>query len=140
MSIPRAQTSPEVISDGERYVKEIRQHKWVAAVFATLLGTGGAVGGAITATNRSEVNQVEVQNLKDMTKSLEARVMKTESDIASIKTSIGTISESQKSISGGIEELKQVNVKRLEKELDAKEKELAAKERELQRLIRNRNR
>ena len=131
--MPRPQTAPEVLSDGERYVKEIRQHKWIGAFLATILGVGGAFGGAMAAENRSQVNQIEVRNLKEATKALEPRVRKTESDITSIKASVGIIVS-------GIEELKQVNVKRLERELDAKSKELAAKERELQRLIRNRNR
>lgn len=139
LHLPRPQTGQDVLSDGERYVKEISRHKWVGAFLATILGAGGAVGGSIAAANMSEVNQVEVQNLKEATKSLEPRVKKTESDIQSIKTSVGGLVTSNKAIAGGIEELKQVNVKRLEKELVAKEKELAVKDRELQRL-RNRDR
>lgn len=136
--LPRAQTAPE-LSDGERCVKEMRQHKWIGTLLAAIVGTVGAGFGAITAANLSQVNQVEVRNLKEATKLLEPRVKKNESGIASIETNVVIIKESQTSMATGIEELKQVNVKRLEKELDAKEKELAAKDRELQRL-RNRNR
>lgn len=123
LHLPRAQTA-EPLSDGERYVKEIRKHKWVGALLAALLGVGGAVGGAVTATDRSEVNQVEVKNIKEANKALDIRVSGTESDIQDIKTSVFAIETSQAIMASGIGELKKENVDRLKEELEEAKREI----------------
>lgn len=133
---PRAETEEPIESDGARYVREIKRHKWIGALLATILGTGGAVGGAVTATDRSQVNQVEVKNIKEETRALDSRVKKTEADIRAINRSVGTISASvgtiqtdQTAIAGGIEELKKENVNRLKNELEDAKAEIRRQER-----------
>lgn len=114
LHMPRQKTNSEELTDGERYVAEIRRHKWLGAIVATILGAGAAVGGAITATDRSEVNQVEVKNIKETTEALDIRVSQTESDIQDIKTSVGVIPD----MARAVEELKKENVDRIKDELE----------------------
>jgi peptidoglycan hydrolase CwlO-like protein len=123
-----------VLEVGAAIVKDLKRHKWIGAAMALVLGAGGSGAVAYTTSDRAKANELNVTHLQEATTSLEPRVKKTELDIQSIKTSVAAIATSNKSIAGGIEELKEENVKRLEKELEAKEREI----RRLERLARER--
>lgn len=127
---------------GERYVKEIRRHKWIAAVMALILGPTGMVGAYYAIRDRSIANASGVEALKkqvngdDTHPGIAPRVLEAEESIRLIKVRVGTIDKSMKSIEtsqtaiqGGIEELKAENVKRLEDELSEARRELRRRDR-----------
>lgn len=124
--------------DPEKTLKEIKRHKWLAALMALLFGSGGMVGSyyalkALAASNADRVQAVEVD-----AKATKQRIEKNSDDIRLIRVNVNGINESvggmkdqQTAIVDGIEDLKQENVDRLEKEN-------AKLEREIRRLERNR--
>jgi hypothetical protein len=121
---------------GAKYVKEIKRHKWIAALMAMIVGPGGAIAVVVATSDRSKANSQEVIHLKEADKALTPKVQRNTEDIRLIKVdvsginkSIGEVNDSQTAIAAGIEDLKKENVNRLQKELDNANRQLRRLER-----------
>ena len=114
-----------------KHAKSIKRHNWLAVIMAALLGPGGAIAVIYATSDRAKANTQEVEHLKDATKSIEPRMVKTEDDVRLIrvnvgqmKTSVDAVQMQQTDIASGIEELKKENVNRLKSELEDARREL----------------
>lgn len=123
---------------GANYVKEIKRHKWLAALLSLVVGSGGMVGTFYALKARAENNSTAVESIKAEVKSTNLRIGEnTEQirlikvDVSDINTSVAQVKTQNTDISNNIKELKQENVDRLEKEN-------AKLEREIRRLENNR--
>jgi len=121
---------------GAKYVKEIKRHKWVAALMAMLLGPGGALAVVYATSDRSKANEAKAKSHDAygprITKT-EAAVAEIQGDIAKIETSVASAKTQQTKILSGIGELKQENIERVEDELADTKRLLRKAERELER-------
>lgn len=114
---------------GEKTLKEIKRHKWLAALMSLFLGSGGMVGSYYALKARAASNTKEVEVLKEAAKTTEPRIENNakdirllKGDVSGINKSVGEMKGQQTTIVDGIEELKNENVKRLKQELkDAKQ-------------------
>lgn len=127
-------TEDDTHDNGLKYVKEIKRHKWVAAIMALFLGPGGAVAVVYATSDRSKENaaKIEVHDTYD------SRIQKTEKsveeikhDIGKIQTSVSAAKSQQAEILSGIGELKKENINRMTKELEETKRLLRRAERKL---------
>jgi hypothetical protein len=122
---------------GGQTKKEAKKQNIVAILLMLLIGPGGAMAVIYATRDEARSNTQDVEYLKKASKKLEPRVEDTEDNIRLIKVRVGTIDKSinaietsQTAIAGGIEELKQENVKRLQDELDEAKRELRRRDRD----------
>ncbi len=127
-------------SDGEdpgaKTLKEIKRHKWLAALMSLLLGSGGMVGSYYALKARAASNTHEVEAIKTTTKAAKISIDQNTDDIRVIKVEVGGTNKAvgemktqQTVIAEGIESLKQENVNRLERELEKAEREIRRRDR-----------
>lgn len=121
---------------GVKVLKDIKRHKWLAALMAMVLGPGGMTATYYAIKDRGIANESAVQQLTQDAIEIHPKIESNTDDIRLIKVDVSKINKSvddmktqQTAIANGIESLKQVNVDRLEKENDKLERKIRALER-----------
>ena len=122
--------------DPEETLKEMKRHKWLAALLALLFGSGGMVGSYYALKAQTASNTEKVEAIEKAAKAAAPRIEKNASEIRLIKAdvsdfnkAVGEVKAQNKEIAEGVESLKQVNVNRLEKENEKLEREIRRLER-----------
>lgn len=121
---------------GAKYVKEIKRHKWVAAIMALLLGPGGAIAVVYATSDRSKANAAKVEShdaFGPRIADTESAVEEIRSDIGKIQLNVSGAKLQQTEILKGIGELKKENITRMTDELSETKRLLRQAERQLGR-------
>lgn len=122
--------------DGEKSLRAIKKHKWLAAIMALVLGPGGMTATYYAIKDRGIANESAVQQLRKDAAVIHPKIEENTKDVQLIKIDISKIERSvmdlkkqNTSIAAGVESLKQVNVDRLEKQNDRLERKIRVLER-----------
>lgn len=129
-------------SNPEKTLREIKKHKWLAALMALLFGSGGMVGSYYALKAQAASNTEKVEQVEAAAKATEPVIEKNTDDIRLIKVDVSNINKSvgemktqQTAIVNGINTLKKEAQTEKQTRLEEKVKAL---ERENRRLERNR--
>lgn len=123
-------------SNEAKVVKEIKRHKWIAALMALLLGPGGAIAVVYATSDRSKANAASIEAHKAFGPRItetEAAVAEIKQDIGKIQTDVKTGKDQAAKILTGIDELKKENINRMTDELKETKRLLRKAERDLER-------
>ena len=112
---------------GARYAKEIKKHKWIAALMALVLGTGGPLAVIYATRDQSRANAQEIESrkawgvqIRDNSNQLEAVSV----DIKVLKNTVDGARVIQQEIASGIDELKAESINELKSDLAEARREL----------------
>lgn len=124
----------------ELTLREIKKHKWLAAVLSLIFGSGGMVGTFYALKAQSDNNTAQVKEMQEAAKAVEPRITKNTDDIRLIKVDItdigknvGKMRTEQQALVTGVNTLKQEAQTAKQTRLEEKVKELERKNRQLER-------
>jgi len=119
--------------NGEKYVKEIKRHKWLATFLALLFGSGGMVGTFYALKAESAATAEKIQSAEPRIKKNTEAIRLIQVDVSDFKRTVGEMKTDQTAIVQGINDLKAERVKGIEDELEEAKREIRRRDRIIER-------